>query len=425
MYTKTTLKNGLTLLISEQHTLPLVTIKVLIRAGALVDPPGKAGLANLVARIITQGTSGRTALQIAEEIEFVGGYLAGQGEHDYALLGLIALKKDLELGMEILAECLLRPTFPREEIRRLVKESRALLQKDEEDPGEVAIKAFLERLLGDHPYGKPEEGTPDSLSRIRRADILELHQRYYTPNNVLMAMVGDLSAEEAQELCQRYLGGWEERSIPVAILPDLPPLEETEVIAIDRPFTQANIVLGHLGIRRGDPDYYAVSLMNYILGGGGFASRLLDRLRDDQGLVYDIGSHYDAKRHPGAFAIDMATQNGSAGRAILATLEEMNRLCQEGVSEEELADTKAFLVGSFPLVMDTNEKIASLMLSLELYELGPDYPSRYAQIIQDITPEDVMRVAEHYLHPERYLLVVVAQLAEASLPFQPSNRVKA
>jgi len=195
-------------------------------------------------------------------------------------------------------------------------------------------------------------------------------------------------------------------------VPAPPELKEAEKIIIDKSITQANIIWGHLGITRSNPDFYALQVLNYILGGGGFSSRMLDNIRENRGLAYSVASGFEAGLEPGAFAVDLETKNPSAGEAVTQVIREVERIRSQPVSAQELEDAKSYLIGSFPAKMDSITKRAALMAYVELYGLGLDYPWRYPSLIKNLTPADLQKAAEKYLHPERYLLVVVGKKSE-------------
>lgn len=412
---KKVLTNGLTLIVSERNELPTIHLQVLIRAGATADPENLRGLANLTAELLTQGTSRRDAVQISREIESVGGTLSSSAEADYTVLGLTILKKDLALGLSVLSDVLLHPSFPPDEIQRKAAEIRARLKRMDEDPRQVARLAFFRKLFGSHPYAFPEEGTPDSINAITREDLLRFYRSYYHPNNAIMVIVGQIGLEEAEKAVNQYFNGWLPGTVRRPSLPTPPAVSGLTIEKIDRPITQANIVLGHLGIARSNPDFYALQVMNYILGGGGFASRLVDTIRDDLGLTYGIYSHFDAREHPGAFLIAVETQNRNANLALSETLKEIRKIITEGVTATELAEAKAYLTGSFPLRMDSNGKMVRLLSAMEFFGLGLDYPEKYPEWINRVTGEDVRRVARTYLRPENFLVVVVGDQKEVQL----------
>jgi zinc protease len=406
------LPNGLVWLFSQQTSLPLVTLNLLIKGGTLLDPPGKEGLANLTALLLNQGTKTRTATQIAQEVDFLGARLKAEGQDDFALLSLTVLKKDLPGGVALFQDVLRNPVFAPEEMRRKVSQLQASFKTDEDEPGVVAARAFDRRLFGPNPYGHPPKGTPQGLAAITPKDLEVFHSRYYRPNNAILSLVGDLSPAEAQKVVTQFFGAWEPAPLPELKLPPPPPLSGTELQVIDKNITQANIIWGHLGMARENPDFYAFQIMNYILGGGGFASRLMDNIRENRGLAYSVGSSFEAGLEPGSFTIILETKNATALVAIEQALKEVERLRSQPVAQAELEDAKSYLIGSFSRKMDSLGKRAWLMSYVELYGLGLDYPWRYAGLIRDLTPVAIQKVAAKYLHPERFLLVVVGNQKE-------------
>lgn len=409
------LKNGITLLLVETHALPMVNVSVAIKTGAIYDPRGKAGVANLTASLLDEGTKTRTSQQIAEEIDFIGGKLSISGGTDYSSASLVVLKKDIKTGLDLLSDILLHPVFPENEVERKKKETLAAIISQKDDPGAIASKAFYKAVFPGHPYGMPEEGDEESVEKITREDIVSFYQKYYRPNNTIMAVVGDVNLEEAISLIETYFKSWERSEISFPHIPPGEKLQKRDSVSIDKNITQANIVLGHTGISRDNPDFYAVFVMNYILGGGGFSSRLTQEIRDNKGLAYSVYSRFDVNRYPGAFAVTVQTKNETAGVAIEGILSEMKRIREEEVSDDEIRDAKAYLTGSFPLKLDTNSKIANYLVFVEYHNLGLDYFDAYLKHIEAVTKDDIMRVARKYIDPEHLITVVVAKLDDTGL----------
>jgi len=406
------LPNGLVWLFAEQRSLPLVRVNLLIKGGVLGDPQGKAGLANLTALLLTQGTKNRTASEIAREVDFLGARLGASGSDDYTSVGLTVLKKDLEPGLKLLQDILLNPAFDKDEIKRKVSQLQASFQTDQDEPGIVAARAFQRRLFGPHPYAHPPKGTPEDLKAIQRQDLVDFHRRYYRPNNTILTVVGDLSFEEAQDWVEKIFGEWQAETVSLPEAPPPPKLRAAETVVINKDITQANIIWGHLGLARDNPDFYGLQVLNYILGGGGFSSRLLTDIREKRGLVYSAGSTFDAGLERGPFAISLETKNSSAKDAVSLVIQEVEKVRTQPVSQDELEDAKSYLIGSFPSKMDSTAKRAALLAYVEFYGLGLDYPWRYPSLIKDLTPADLKKTAEKYLHPETYLLVVVGNRSE-------------
>ncbi|MBW2123543.1 MAG: insulinase family protein, partial [Deltaproteobacteria bacterium] len=411
---RTVLANGLVLLVSEQHSLPFATLELLVDCGSRRDPPGEEGLAYLTAKSILAGTSERNADAIDEELDFMGAVLRAACGRDYTTLKLQILKKDLGRGLDLFFEILTKPSFPEEEIRHQVDRTLASIRSAEDNPGVVARKAFRRALFGDNPYGHPVRGTERSLPRVTRDGLVRFYKSFYRPNNSILTVVGDVKAGEIRKAVLSRLTGWGKARIPET--PFTPPLAtEAKVVKIDRKIAQANIILGHGGVSRADPDFYALRVMNYILGGGGFASRLMEEIRNKRGLAYSVASFFDAWKYPGSFQISLQTKNSSAREAISLSLHEMERIRSEPVSEKELQGARKYLTGSFPLRLDTQRKLAAFLTQAEYYGLGLDYASRYPSLIESVTSGEVLRVARTHLHPDRIVLVVVADLKEAGM----------
>jgi zinc protease len=408
------LPNQMVLLTSEDHSLPLVTMQLLMDGGSRRDPRGKEGLAYLTAKGLLLGTSRYTLTVFNESLDFMGASLTVSVDQDYARVGLRVLKKDLDKGFDLFMEALSDPTFPEEEIQRQTQKTLGALQSAEERPGEIARKAFQKTLFLDNPYGHPVEGTRDSLQRVTRQAISQFYKTYYHPNNAILAVVGDVTIEEVKARIIPPLS-----ELPMGQIPDehvrTTFTEGPRTVKIHRNITQANIILGHRGISRTNPDFYAVRVMNYILGGGGFGSRLMEEIRVKRGLAYSVVSYFDPGKYPGSFQIVLQTKNASAQEAIALLRQQMERIQGELVSLEELERAQKYLVGSFPFHLDTQAKLAGFITYAEYYGLGLDYPENHASLIRAVTREDVLRVARAYLHPQKAIVVVVANLKEAGM----------
>lgn len=407
--------NGITVLVVEQHALPIVHLHATIKAGASQDPADKAGVANLVAGLLDEGTTTRSATEIAEEIEFVGGTLSTRTEADYSIASVRVLKKDLTRGAELLADILLHPTFPEREVERVRKQILGQIMSEQDEPATIASKAFHGLVFEGHPYRWPVAGTEATLPPITKDDLLAFYRREYLPNQTILVIVGDLTLEEAKTLVTTHFGGWAQGAPPTRQAGTPKPVTKNVSRLIDKDLTQTTIMLGHVGINRANPDFYAVTVMNYILGAGGFSSRLMDSVRDTQGLVYGIRSAYEANVLPGAFLVSLQTRNATAGQALTSVLTELKKMREGPVTDQELAEAKAYLIGSFPLRFDTTAKLVEVLSLVELHGLGLNYFSDYPKWIGQVSTEDVLRVARQYLHTDHYALVVVGKLSEAKI----------
>jgi zinc protease len=297
-------------------------------------------------------------------------------------------------------------------VERVRRETLSGILAAKDNPEAVAEKAFAPLVFGPHPYARPVEGLESTVPTLTREEAVAFHRAYYRPNNAVLVLVGDLTPRDARRAAKTAFGEWERNAIPPTSVPSIPALRERRVELIDKDLTQATVVLGHVGIARMDPDFYAATVMNYILGGGGFASRLMTRIRDNEGLVYGISSGFDAKRFPGSFSVGLQTKTESAPAAVRAVLEEIAKIRSEGVTASELEGAKSYLAGSFPLRYETNSRLAGLLGMVELYGLGLTYFEDYPKKIRAVTLEDVRRVATRRLDPARYVLVVVGRTKE-------------
>jgi zinc protease len=413
--TRFTAPNGMTVLVLEQHFLPIVEIHALIKAGSAQDPVEKAGLANLVASLLDEGTTARSSKQLAEQIDFVGGSLGAQAGEDYTTASARTLKKDIDLGFTLLADILQHPAFPKQEFERVRAQILGEISSDNDDPGQVAMKAFNQLVFQNHPYRWPVNGTEETLNRITLADVQSFYAKEYVPNQVILTIVGDVTVEQATALVQTHFGPWKKGAVQPRTVKKPTAIDKKAVQLIEKDLTQSTIVIGHPGISRTNPDFYAVTVMNHVLGAGGFSSRLMDSIRDKQGLAYGIMSHYDARAMPGSFWINLQTRTETTNQAITGVLAEMKSIREAPVSDQELADAKAFLMGSFPLRMDSTAKLAQVLAQVEFFGLGFDYFSQYPKWIERVTKDDVLRVAKQHLDPQHYALVVVGNITKAKI----------
>jgi len=405
---RSTLRNGVVLLTSEQQSLPMVTLTLLMEAGSRFEPEGKEGLAHLAARLLTYGTRRRNAQEISEILDFIGAVISTTSSEDLATISLTILKKDLDTGLNLLAELLTEAVFPVEEIERQKQSTIAQIQANEESPSWIAQKKLFETLFPGSPYGRPVEGDPESLQKIEQKDLISFYQRFYRPDHAILAAVGDISHQEISKKLEQVFQAWKPGGVTITP-PSIPPAGTGKQIRISKDLTQANILMGQRGVTRSHRDYYAIQVMNYILGGGGFSSRLMDSVRNERGLAYSVYSVFDAEKYAGTFQIVMQTKNETADEAVRIAREEVRRIREEKVTPEELQDAKDFLIGSFPLRFDTNRRVADFLAYAEFFELGPDYIDRYPELIRRVNLDEIFRVARTYLQPDQMVLVMVTK----------------
>jgi len=410
-----TLNNGLTILLVENPSLPTVSITASVFAGARYDPESKAGLAIMVSRLLDEGTENRTSLEIADAIESVGGAIDTDGSFERIVAMAGVLNKDVDLGLELLSDLLIRPIFPQEYVDKEKERTLAEIVSAQDRPQVVAGWAFNELVYQDHPLHRPSHGYPNTVERLTRDDLLEFHRRYFVPNNIILSVVGDFQVPELLPKIEKALGSWEAKPVIFPIYPE-PTRQNTKRLKfITMPAQQLNIYLGHLGISRTNPDYYALQVLDTILGGGaGFTARIPQRLRDELGLAYTTFASITmtAGLDPGRFVSFIGTSPENMKLAINELLNEIRRIIEEPVTAQELQDAQDYLTGSFVFGFESSPQIARFLVHAHVYGLGFDFIEKYPHYVRAVTVNDVTRVARKYLDSENYTLVVVGPVAE-------------
>ena len=404
------LPNGIVLLVAERPAVPIVAVRVFSRAGAVFDPPDRTGLANLMGALVTRGTAKRTGPELDSAIEFVGGSLEAGAGRDGLTTSLAVLRKDLTLGLDLLSEVVLSPTFPEAELKRKVTEIQAAIKRSEEDPGTVASRALSRLVFAGHPYANTVEGTQESVGKLTRDDVVKFYRQHVRPDVTIIAVVGAVTVEEARREITARFGAWPRPSTPPAVVPvatpsGAPPKEERTT----RELTQATILLGRQAVRQSDPDYFPLVVASYVLGGGS-ASRLYGRVRDEGGLAYSVYSYANPSKYGASFVVGAQTRTAEVPKVIAIVREELERMTREPVSDRELHLAKAYLVGSFPLRLDTSSKDADFVVAVEELGLGLEYADRYRERIGRVTSADVKRVAAKYFVPDSFSRTVVGNL---------------
>ena len=411
---RTTLPNGLVLVTSEQPALPIVSVRLLIRAGSRYDPGPRHGLAILTSRLLTLGTPTRDAMSISGLVEGMGAHFWADCGRELATVNLSILKKDLDAGLGLLSEVLAAASFPEKEVERTKQSLVAALRARKDRPNAVARDAFRAALYPGSFYGRPVDGSEESVPALDRSAVVDFHRRHYRPDRTILVAVGDITHQEIRGKLVKALAGWKPAGgEPDAAVTLTPP--KRAPVKVDRNLTQSTIVMGHEGPLRMDPDHYAIRVMNQILGGGALSSRLGDSIRNERGLAYSVYSYFVAGRNAGRFQMAMQTRNESAREAMSVARAEIERIRRDGVTDEELRDAKSYLIGSFSLGLETNDDIADFLGQVEYLGLGLDYADRYPDLIRGVTVEDVLRAARKHLQPEKLIVVVVGDLEKARL----------
>jgi zinc protease len=403
------LPNGIVLLVAERPAVPIVAVRVFTRAGAVLDPPDRAGLANLTGATLTRGTAKRSGQEVDAAIEFVGASLEAGAGRDGFTVSLAVLKKDLDLGLDVLQEVLLSPAFPEGEVKRKIGEIQAAIKRSEERPETVASRALAPLVYGSHPYGRPTEGTAESVGKLTRDDVVGFYRTHVRPDTAIVSVVGAITVAEARQAIERRLGGWKPPAGPapsVAPARAGPPVQTQLIPRGD--LSQSTILFGRQAVRQTDPDYFPLVVASYVLGGGS-ASRLYGRVRDEGGQAYSVYSYVSPARYGASFVIGAQTRTAEVPKVVDAIRAELARMTREPVTDRELDLAKSYLIGSFPFRLDTSSKVADFVVAIESQALGLDYADRYRANIGRVTAADVQRVAAKFFPPEQLNQVVVGK----------------
>lgn len=400
------LSNGITLLVRENHAAPVVVLDGYLAVGSIHESAEKAGLASFTASLLTRGSSRYDFDTFNETVEAVGASISvGAGDH-ITSFSTESLAEDFPQMVELLADVLRHPTFPAEQMVRVRGQWLVRLQEREQNTRSVASRRFHELLYGDHPYGRPGSGYPQTIQAISREDVVAFHQNNYGPQGAIIVVSGDITTEAVVDLITAHLGDWRGTS-PQQTLPPLSRQTEIRRESVVMPGkVQSDILIGSLAIARSDPDYFAVQVANSILGQFGMMGRLGEVVREEQGLAYYSYSMLDADIGPGPWLAAAGVNPVNVELAVESIRAEFARLGAQPVSDEELSDSKANMTGRLPLALETNDGVTSQLLNMEWYGLGLDYLYRYADNINAVSAEDVQRVAAKYLTADAYTLVV-------------------
>jgi len=401
-----TLPNGLQVVVVLHHEQPAVTMRLLIRAGAASDPKDKLGLARLTAALLDQGTATKSAQEMNDAIDFIGGAMGASAGTDLTFAHIVVMKDSFETGMRMLSDMARHPAFAANEIERQRQQTLSSLQVSLQDPEYVANSVFDRLVYGFHPYGLPDIGTPETLASITRQDIVAFQQRYFTPNNAILAVVGDVTADEAFTMAKKVFGDWERRDVSAQKF-SAPPDPTRRVVIVNKPdAVQTELRVGHIGIPRNHPDYMALNLAIRILGGEG-SNRLHQVLRTERGLTYGAQANMDALKETGDFQAETNTRSDATGEVLRLIVDEFWRLQRDRVGSVELDNAKAYLSGSFPLTIETPDSIAMQVVTVLFYELPLQQLQTFRDRVNAVTVDDIQRVARNYLRPDRLSVVLV------------------
>ncbi|MGH7681791.1 MAG: M16 family metallopeptidase, partial [Candidatus Eiseniibacteriota bacterium] len=414
--TRFVLPNGLAVIVRENHANPTIAIQGLVKAGAMFDPKGKSGLASFVAGMLDQGTKTRTGQEQAAAIESLGASLRFDGGPETASVSGNLLSSDLDTVLGAMADALRNPIFPADQVEKVRGEMIIDCRVAENSTASVAARRANELLYPlDHPYHFSSSGSESTVNGITRDDLVAFHAANYGPNQMILVLVGDVTPAQARTLIEKAFGSWKALPNPPAfkIPVSAPPAAVARLVARMPGKSQADVAWAVPGIARTAPDYDATMLMNYLLGGGSLSSRLMDSLRDQQGLVYGVYSSMLSGIGAGPIQIRAGTNPENVDRTVSAMLEQVKRFHDSGPTDEEMDEAKGYLTGVFPVRLETNAGVAGQLLSAEIYGLGLDYIERYPSLVRAITSAGVAAAARKYLNPDVYVLVIAGSYEDA------------
>jgi zinc protease len=406
--TRTVLDNGLILYLMEDHELPLISGHALIRTGSIYDTKQEMAVAGITGTVMrTGGTRNYSPDSLNALLEFIAGSVESGIGTESGSASLSVMAKDLDLGLEILYEVLRYPAFDSAKIDLEKSQIRESIRRRNDRPGSIVSREFDHLIYDDHPYGRILEW--EDVRDIGRDDLIAYHQKYYHPNNIMMAFAGDFDKDELIGKINDLFGKWPRSDIEFPRIPEVQFEFRPGVYVIDKDITQANIRVGELGIKRDNPDKYAIALMNFILGGGSFTSRLTTRVRSDEGLAYSVRSRFSTgSRDYGLFYAYTQTKTATAHRALEIFFEEFDKIRKEPPSEAELETARDSYINNFVFQFDSPGEIVNRLMSLEYDDYPPDYYQKYLDNIRAVTLDDIRRVADKYIKPDSMTIVVVA-----------------
>jgi len=417
-FVETKLANGLHIVIVEDRRLPLVSFRLAFRAGDANDPPELPGLTDMMTALLNEGTASRTSLQIAEQVERLGATLSAGANSDYTTIAASALSAYDAQILELMADIALNPSFPENEIELTRENAKQMLIQQRAQPNFLAGERMAQVIYGQHPYAVVSP-TPESLDAMSRDTLQNFHRTMLVPDNAVMIVVGDVVRDNVVARLDSLFGQWEQRPVPQSTFPAPPVRAGRSAYVVDRPGSaQSNIVIANLAINRTSPDFFPMLLLNTILGSNA-SSRLFMNLREDKGYTYGAYSSLDARRLVGTFRASAEVRTSVTGDSLKEFFYELERIRSEDVSEKEITDAKSYLTGVFPLRIETQEGLVDQLVQIKMMGLPDDYLHIYRDRINEITINDIRRVARQHVTPDKAALVVVGDAAEIIPQIKP------
>ncbi|HDR46325.1 MAG TPA: insulinase family protein [Geoalkalibacter subterraneus] len=403
-------ENGVQLYLNPDHELPLVRITAMLGVGAIVEPPQKTGLAEIYASLLRQGgTNDFTPDEIDETLEQMAVNFSANADTYAVTLEMSMRAEDLDHGLKILSQVLRHPRFDSARFEIVKRRMQEKIRRRNDDPAQLSRHILYRALYGEHPLGlRPEVET---INAVERADLVELHREYSHPNNLQIGISGDFDPQQLERLMARHFDDWPAGAVTQLTIPPLGQTPAPATWVASKELSQTTILMGEIGLTKDNPDQYAVRVMNYLLGGGGFNSRLMRKIRSDRGLAYSVYSYYQVgRRLPGLFIAGCETRPDAVEEVIELMRQTMEEMRNDPVTPQDLKLAKESLINSFVFTFEDQHDVVAMTMRLDYYDYPADYLSGYRDRIAAVTREDVMRVARRYLDPERQALVLVGDI---------------
>lgn len=416
------LDNGVTVIAKANHTNPTVSTLVGVKTGAYADPPDRDGTAALCARVLDRGTVTRSPDQIADDLDGRGASLSViAGRHQMALAAT-CLADDFSAVLALVADVARHPRFADSEIATRRETLITSIRQEEDNPASVAADAFMKALYGDHPYGRKVRGSVAGVEAVRRQDLVRFHQKGFEPNNITVIIVGDIEEAAAVAAVTKVFGDWapSAKQAPAIVVPDAPVVKARSQVSVPMAGkSQADVVYGFTGIRRADPDYTAMSVMNNALGQYAIGGRLGDSIREKQGMAYYVYSSLDATFGQGPFSIRAGVSAANIEKTIASIDAELKSIIDTGFTAQEIDESKSYMIGAMPRQLETNAAIASFLLSIDTFGLGLDYDQRLPDLIAAVTRDSANAAAKRLLDPARAVVAVAGPIPPAVITAKP------
>ena len=402
-------KNGVKVLFVSAKEIPMLDVRIVFDAGSARDS-GKSGLAVLTNGLLSEGAAGKTSQQVAEAFESVGAQIEYDAGRDMALVGVRSLTESryLSSAVESLKQVLIQPDFPQDAYQRELNRMKVAVKARQQSPSAIAGEAFNKAVFGDHPYAFPTSGTEDSLENISLEDVRSFYKKYYVAKNATVAIIGNVERLQAEEIIETLVSALPAGEKAVA-LPEVTALTEAKKIVIEFPSSQTHIFVGQPGIKRGDPDYLSLYVANHPFGGSGFTSRLVDVIREENGLAYSVYSYFAPLREVGAFTMGMQTKTEQTEQALLLLDQELKKYVKNGPEQEELEASLSNITGGFPLNIDSNSDLLEYMAMMGFYEMPIDYLDHFIDNVKSVDRKQINDALSRRLQPEKMVTVVVGK----------------